>query len=59
MIIFHFQVEEKKKKTLQTIIEAKSNVKKDIAQLKDKLKLAKETIGKFKMEIAQVKSNTA
>ncbi|XP_055548000.1 YEATS domain-containing protein 4 [Wyeomyia smithii] len=46
--------EEKKVQSLETIIETKGKVKSEIALLKEKLKLARETIAKFKTEIAKV-----
>lgn len=50
-------VEEKKEKTLKSIQEAKQKVKMEIAVLKNRLKLAKETISQFKDEIAKVQEN--
>lgn len=52
-----FAVEDKKEKTLEKIINAKTKVRTDIAELKDKLKLAKETIIKFKDEISKQQSS--
>jgi len=49
--------EDKKEKTLEKIINAKTKVRTDIAELKDKLKLAKETIIKFKDEISKQQSS--
>ncbi|XP_055640780.1 YEATS domain-containing protein 4 [Toxorhynchites rutilus septentrionalis] len=46
--------EEKKIQSLENIIETKVKVKSEITLLKDKLKLARETIAKFKVEIAKV-----
>ncbi|XP_019535636.1 YEATS domain-containing protein 4 [Aedes albopictus] len=46
--------EEKKVQSLENIIETKAKVKSEITLLKDKLKLARETITKFKAEIAKV-----
>ncbi|EAT35303.1 AAEL012525-PA [Aedes aegypti] len=46
--------EEKKVQSLENIIDTKGKVKSEIALLKDKLKLARETITKFKAEIAKV-----
>ncbi|KAG8226809.1 hypothetical protein J437_LFUL002855 [Ladona fulva] len=52
--------EEKKEKTLQNILNAKNKIRYEIADLKDRLKLAKETIAKFKGEIGKVQiSNPA
>lgn len=50
-------VEEKKEKTLKTITDAKQKVKMEIAVLKNRLKLAKETISQFKEEIAKLQDN--
>lgn len=47
-------VENKKVKTLDNILDVKGRVKSKIAQLKEKLKLARETIGRFKVELAKV-----
>lgn len=49
--------EDKKKKTLKTIQEVKTKVRLDIVQLKNKLKLARETISQFKEEIAKFQEN--
>ncbi|XP_011201652.1 PREDICTED: YEATS domain-containing protein 4 [Bactrocera latifrons] len=46
--------ETKKEKTLENIIDVKGKVKSEINSLKDKLKLARETIAKFKAELAKV-----
>ncbi|CAH0406284.1 unnamed protein product [Chilo suppressalis] len=51
--------EEKKEKTLEKIIAAQSKVRNEISELKEKLHLAKETISKFKDEIAKIQNNTA
>ncbi|XP_073971231.1 YEATS domain-containing protein 4 Gas41 [Rhodnius prolixus] len=48
--------EEKKKKSLENIIKGKGSIRHKINDLKDKLKLAKETIAKFKTEIDRPKS---
>lgn len=50
-------VEEKKENTLKSIIEAKGKVKNEIVALKNKLKLARETISIFKDEIAKSQDN--
>lgn len=50
--------EEKKEKTLQRVIAAKTKIKADIADVKDKLKVAKETIAKFKEEISKAQSGS-
>lgn len=44
-------VEEKKEKTLANIISAKNKIRQEINIYKERLKLAKETIAKFKAEI--------
>ncbi|XP_068629958.1 YEATS domain-containing protein 4 [Battus philenor] len=49
--------EDKKEKTLERIIAAQVKVRNDISELKEKLHLAKETISKFKEEIAKVQNN--
>lgn len=46
--------EEKKVQSLENIIETKAKIKSEITTLKDKLKLARETIAKFKTEMAKV-----
>lgn len=51
-------VEEKKIKTMETIIDAKRRVKGDIHLLKDKLKMARETISKFKTELNKVQGSS-
>lgn len=53
-IIWFFSVEKKKVRTLQNIVEVKGKIKSEIVVLKDKLKLARETIEKFKNELAKV-----
>lgn len=50
-------VEEKKEKTLERIIAAQAKVRNEISELKEKLQLAKETISKFKEEIAKAQNN--
>lgn len=52
-----FAVEEKKEKTLDKIISAQTKVRSEISELKEKLQLAKETITKFKEEIAKLQNN--
>lgn len=47
----------KKEKTLKSILDAKGKVKSEIAALKNKLKLARETISAFKDEIAKSQEN--
>ncbi|KAH8279799.1 hypothetical protein KR054_005935 [Drosophila jambulina] len=51
--------EEKKTKTLENIVNVKQKVKVEIVTLKDKLKLARETISKFKAELAKVQKPPA
>lgn len=51
--MFQPPVEDKKEKTLKSILEAKQKVKNEITAYKNKLKLAKETIEHFKDEIAK------
>ncbi|KAK9876962.1 hypothetical protein WA026_015995 [Henosepilachna vigintioctopunctata] len=46
--------EEKKERTQKVILEAKQKVRMEISLLKNKLKLARETISQFKDEIAKV-----
>lgn len=43
---------------METINDAKHRVKADINKLKDKLKLAKETISKFKTELNKVQGSS-
>lgn len=54
LIIFISKVEEKITKTLDNIIEVKGKVKSEITIMKEKLKLARETIGRFKTELAKL-----
>lgn len=56
--LIFFAVEEKISKTLDNIIEVKGKVKSEISVLRDKLTLAKETIGLFKTELAKVQPAT-
>ncbi|CAH2246436.1 YEATS domain-containing protein 4 [Pararge aegeria] len=49
--------EDKKDKTLERIVSAQAKVRNEISELKQKLQLAKETITKFKEEIAKVQNN--
>lgn len=55
--LVHFLVEEKKEKTVKVIKDAKQKVKMEITVLKNRLKLAKETISQFKDEIAKLQEN--
>jgi len=43
--------EEKKVKTVESIVNAKTKVKTELSELKDRLQLAKETIQKFRDEV--------
>lgn len=52
-----FSVEERKENTLKSILDAKQKVRAEIAVLKNKLKLAKETISTFKEEISKSQEN--
>ena len=45
--------EEKRTKHLQTVAEARTKVQDEITDLKDKVKIAKETIIKFRAELAK------
>lgn len=49
--------EDKKDKTLQKIVAAQTKARTEISDLKDKLNLAKETISKFKDEIAKLQNS--
>jgi len=49
--------DEKKEKTLQNIMNAKIEIKKEINSLKEKLKIYKEATAKFKTEIASVQQS--
>ncbi|CAH4037143.1 YEATS domain-containing protein 4 [Pieris brassicae] len=49
--------EDKKEKTLEKIIAVQTKVRSEILELKDKLQLAKDTITKFKDEIAKLQNN--
>ncbi|XP_063620623.1 YEATS domain-containing protein 4 [Cydia splendana] len=51
--------EEKKEKTLEKIIAAQAKVRSEIAELKEKLQLAKETGAKFKDEIAKLQNSSS
>lgn len=44
----------KKEETLQNVVTAKSKIQYEISDMRDKLKLAKETIAKFKSEISKL-----
>lgn len=51
-------VDEKKDRTLANIIAAENKTRPEISELKERLKLAEETITKFKAEIAAASVNT-
>lgn len=51
-------VEDVISRTLENIIDVKGKVKQEITSLKDKLTLARETIGRFKTELAKVQGST-
>lgn len=53
-MISFISVEEKIVKTMDNILDVKGKVKTEITVLKDKLKLARETIGRFKAELSKV-----
>lgn len=53
-----YLVEELISRTLENIVDVKSRVKQEITALKDKLTLARETIGRFKSELAKVQGTT-
>lgn len=55
---FVFVVEELIARTLENIVDVKGKVKQEITSLKDKLTLARETIGRFKSELVKVQGNT-
>ncbi|KAH8305454.1 hypothetical protein KR018_006127 [Drosophila ironensis] len=59
MLTHDTDFEEKKTKTLDNIVNVKQKVKGEIVTLKDKLKLARETISKFKAELAKVQKPPA
>jgi YEATS domain-containing protein 4 len=50
--------EEKKDRTLQNILNAKNKIRYEISDLKERVKLAKETIVKFKAEITKLQAST-
>lgn len=52
--IFTFTVEAKKESTMKDILEARNKIRLEVIDLKEKLTLAKETIAKFKEEIAKI-----
>lgn len=58
IVIVLFLVEHKTIKTLDNIVEVKAKVKAEITVMKEKLTLARETIGRFKAELNKVQGNT-
>lgn len=54
MIFFTLAVEAKKESTMKDILEARNKIRLEVIDLKEKLTLAKETIAKFKEEIAKI-----
>ncbi|XP_064460064.1 YEATS domain-containing protein 4-like [Ornithodoros turicata] len=48
--------EEKKERTLNAILSAKNKIRHEIADLKERLKVARETIDKYKTEITKLES---
>ncbi|CAN7985573.1 unnamed protein product, partial [Ixodes pacificus] len=48
--------EEKKEKTLHAILSAKNKIRLEVADLKERLKVARETIDKYKTEISKLES---
>lgn len=55
--VFLFSVEEKIVKTQENIIEVKGKVKTEITAMKEKLKLARETLGRFKAELSKLQDS--
>ena len=51
-----FSVEEKKEKTMKNLLVAKEKISTEITDLRDKIKLAKDTIAKFKEDINRAQS---
>lgn len=58
-LFYDFTVEEKKDQTLANIIAAENKIHPEITELKERLKLAEETISKFKAEIAAASMNAS
>lgn len=54
-----FSVDDKIAKTQENIMEVKTKVKSEITVMKEKLKLARETIGRFKTELAKLPNQAA
>ncbi|XP_077508200.1 YEATS domain-containing protein 4-like [Amblyomma americanum] len=51
-----FDFKEWKEKTLDSILSAKNKIRLEVADLKERLKVARETIGKYKAEVAKLES---
>ncbi|MPC09344.1 hypothetical protein E2C01_001953 [Portunus trituberculatus] len=47
------EIEDKKEKTIKNLLNAKEKISNEIADLREKIKLAKDTITKFKDEISK------
>lgn len=54
--LFFVTVEEKKEKTLQKIVAVQPKLRSEINELKEKLRVAKETVAKFKEELAKIQN---
>ena len=54
ILLFYYAVEAKKESTMKAVIEARNKIRLEVIDLKEKLTLAKETIAKFKEEIAKI-----
>ena len=53
-IVYSLSVEEKKEKTLNNIMSAKTKIRYEISELNERLKKSKEEIAKFKDEIGKL-----
>lgn len=53
MQFFYISVEEKKEKTIKNLLNAKEKIANEIVDLREKVKLAKDTVAKFKEEISK------
>ena len=53
-VVCSLSVEEKKEKTLNNIISAKTKIRYEISELNERLKKSKEEIAKFKDEIGKL-----
>uniref|UniRef100_A0A6M2CWQ1 YEATS domain-containing protein 4 n=1 Tax=Rhipicephalus microplus TaxID=6941 RepID=A0A6M2CWQ1_RHIMP len=51
-----YDFEEKKEKSLHSILQAKNKIRLEVADLKERLKVARETIDKYKSEINKLES---